>query len=58
MLMYGVNGEALQLHAVYKNATSHVHASEPCNEIEGSYDKIIYHHSTKLYWKKPLVCCH
>ena len=61
----GVNGEALQLHAVYKNpyfllqvtresvsvlqvtqesvsgTTSHVHCIGTCNEIEGTYDKII-----------------
>ena len=51
----GVNGEALQLHTVYKKSyfllqvtresilgtTSHVHCVWQCNEIEGSYDKII-----------------
>ena len=51
----GVNGEALQLHAVYKKpyfilqvtresvsgTTSHVRCVCTCNEIEGSYDKII-----------------
>ena len=61
----GVNGEALQLHAVYKKpyfllqvtrqsvsvlqvtresvsgTTSHVRCVRTCNEIEGSYDKII-----------------
>ena len=51
----GVNGEALQLHAVYKKpyfllqvtresvsgTTSHVRYVRTCNEIGGSYDKII-----------------
>ena len=61
----GVNGEPLQLHAVYKKpnfvlqvtresvsvlqvmresisgTTSHVRCVWTCNEIEGSYDKII-----------------
>ena len=64
----GVNGEALQLQAVYKKpsfllqvgwksvsgTTSHTHLFWTCNEIEGSHDKISYHHSTMLY-KKPLV---
>ena len=50
----GVDGEALQLHTVYKKSyfllqvtresilgtTSHVHCVWQCNEIEGSYDKI------------------
>ena len=66
----GVNGEALQLHAVYKKSyflllqvtqefvsgtTNHLHCIWMCNEIEGSY-----YHSTKLYRKKyhslPLTC--
>ena len=47
--LYGVNGETLQLHAVYilpqvlqesvSGTTSHVCCV--CNEIKGSYDKII-----------------
>ena len=51
----GVNGEALQLHAVYKKpyfllqvtresvsgTASHARCIWTCNEIEGSYDKII-----------------
>ena len=43
----GVNGEALQLHAVCIFTTSHVrirtasHVCCFCNEINGSYDKII-----------------
>ena len=51
----GVIGEALQLHAIYKKpyfllqvmresvsgTTSHVRCVWACNEIEGSYDKII-----------------
>ena len=50
----GVNGKALQLHTVYKKpyflqvtresvsgTTSHVHRVWMCNEIKGSYDKII-----------------
>ena len=32
--MYGVNEEALQLHAVYKNATSHVRASERAMKLK------------------------
>ena len=60
-----VNEEALQLHVVYKKlyfvlqvtwesvsgTTRHVCCVWPCNEIEGSYDKIIiaivpsYNHS-------------
>ena len=62
-----VNGEALQLHVVYKSrifllqvtresilsTTSHVHCIWTCNEIEGSYGKIIITmRSTKLYRKK------
>ena len=69
----GVNGEALQLHSVYKKpyfllqvvresvsgTASHAHCIWTCNEIEGSYDKIINTIvATKLYWKKiSLVCC-
>ena len=55
-----VNGEALQLHAVYKKlyfllqvmqesisgTASHAHCVCTWNEIEGLYD---YHRSTKLY---------
>ena len=41
----GVNGEALQLHAVYKKqyffTARHTRIRIRCNEIKGSYDKII-----------------
>ena len=51
----GVNGEALQLHSVYKKpyfvlqvmqesvsgTTSHVRFFWTCNEIKGSYDKLV-----------------
>ena len=65
--MYGVNGEALQLHAVYEDIILHYKsrenlyqllqvmraASERAMKVEGLYDKIIITmHSTKLYWKK------
>ena len=71
--MYGVNGEALQLHAVYEDIILYYKsrenlyqllqvmraASERAMKVEGLYDKIIITmHSTKLYWKKSLVCCH
>ena len=68
----GVNGEALQLHILYKKSyfllqvtwesvsgtASHAQCVWTCNEIRGLYDKIDhYHHTTKLYWKKNIVCC-
>ena len=35
--------------------TSHMHCVWTCNEIEGSYDKVSYHHSSKLYRKKNIT---
>jgi len=64
----GVNGKALQLHAVYKKlyfllqvtwesvsgTASHACWVWTSNEIKGSCDK---HHNTKLYRKISWVCC-
>jgi len=63
----GVNGEALQLHAVYKailqvmqesilvsGTSSHMYCVWMCNEIKGSYDKIII---TIRSTKNITVCC-
>ena len=63
--MYGVNGEALQLHTVNKKPIFYYKSCENpyqilqvmCNKIEGLYDKIIYHHSTNLYQKKISLVC-
>ena len=62
----GVNGETLQLHAVYKKpyfllqvtwesisgTASHAYYVWKCNEIEGLYDKIIITTVPNNNWKQ------
>ena len=66
----GVNGQPLQLHAVYEKpyliqvtwesvsgTASHTRWIWTCNEIEGPYDKIIITIVPSYTGKKSLVCC-